>query len=203
MTQSRLIGWSLGSLALCIGALLWLARGPDFELHFERVSPSEAPESLILYAMNHLEKWPDWHFDLRAVQVLPPTAPASGTESVLLQFEPKTKQWKRFELQARVRPVSRTRTEVELTEDRQGKLSRLFQDVRWSVELQGPVRWAEHTYPRSLKGELTARTHHWRARLFGRLTPRILLNQVFYPDLQGLSRVDQPKAMESAPSYTN
>jgi hypothetical protein len=41
-------------------------------------------------------------------------------------------------------------------------------------------------------GEARARTRNWRARMYGRLASRTLMNQVYYPNLIKLGELAHP-----------
>ena len=48
-------------------------------------------------------------------------------------------------------------------------------------------------FPSVAYGNAVAHTSHWRGRVFGTLTPRILMNQVYYVDLVKLGTFDRQK----------
>jgi hypothetical protein len=80
---------------------------------------------------------------------------------------------------------------LRLANDQSGRISRLFDHLEWKIELE----------PGLIRGTETAHTRHWRARLFAALSQRILMNQLFYPDVMALGLFTQPAGQNPYPAY--
>ncbi len=172
-----------GLLVILLGvAVLYaasVANGPDFEIEFRREVTSGEPAAEISKAMTEVPEWPRWFHSLKEAR-------ESGSGEVLLKIEPPKKQWKRFDMKVRVLEKTPARLRIEVLEDSTGKLTRLFERLEWEVSA------TPGTGETRITGICRATTRHWRSRLFGRLSQRVLMHQVFYPNLIALSRITQP-----------
>lgn len=191
----------LGATALFLGAgaiLGWTARGPDYELTFTREVVSTVPSSSLQKAVEAAVNWPDWHFNTREVTAVdlsgqPYPAKLQLVEKgslLIFSMEPPKKEWKRFEIKSQVLDyVPGRRLEVRFLEETKGRIQKLLSDFSWTIEFI-PQEGGLSTL---IRGTARATTLSSRARIIGRLAPRILMNQVFYPDLEKLSRLQFPK----------
>jgi hypothetical protein len=169
------------SILGAIGAGAWVTQGADFDIEFQREALSSEPREELERALTDTASWPRWFHSLKAVEALQGSL---HSELLTLKIEPPKKQWKRFDLSVQVMDSTPKRLRIHVLDDSIGKLSRLFSNLEWTVELLP----AEGGQTR-IVGTCRARTLHWRSRLFGKLSPRILMNQVFYPNVIALSQI--------------
>jgi hypothetical protein len=160
---------------LGLGTRAWLSRGPDFELTFIRQVRSPLSIDVLQQDLANTPTWPEWHFNVQRVESTPST--------LRLYLEPPKKEWKRFELDLQVDQKSPNRIEAQVLRESKGRLEKLLSDVHWSIELL-PAPEGQGTL---IRGEARARTLGPKARMIGRVVPRIVMNQVFYPDLEALA----------------
>ncbi len=191
----------LGATALVLGsaALLgWAERGPDFELSFTREVSTTIPPASLQKAIEAAVNWPDWHFNTREVTAVdlsgqPYPAKLQVVEKgslLVFSMEPPKKEWKRFEIKSQVLDyVPGSLLQVRFLEETKGRIQKLLSDFSWTIEFL-PQPDGRTTL---IRGTAKATTLSARARIIGRLAPRILMNQVFYPDLEKLSRLEFPK----------
>jgi hypothetical protein len=196
-TQKLLTGLTLGA-ALSVGGYFWVGRGPDFQVHFERQVVSQVPPQSLAKSVDHIINWADWHFNTRQVQATDATGMVYSAKDQtlmrgsLLRFsmEPPKKEWKRFFIQALVTDYEPGRLfTVRLVEETKGRISQLFSNLQWTVEFL-PSKDGRTTL---IYGRASALTLSRRARFFSRIAPRVVMNQVFYPDLERLARIEFPK----------
>ncbi len=210
-----------GALALALIALVpsfLVAIGPDKELQFTRDVPSKASIEKLGAQVSDLSKWPEWFFSLKEVQTVSATGDVLPKEQqklfegarLKLSIEPKKKQWKRFQITALVeayRPNDYLR--LRILGDSKGKLSELFENLVWQINLlpspaltDVPARAKDGTPNLTLiRGQVAARGISWRSKIFGTVTPRILMAQVFYPDLIRLAETGTEKTEAPMSSF--
>jgi hypothetical protein len=185
-------------LAVCVLAatlIAWLSRGPDQEVRFDRKVPTELPQATLEDGMHYLANWPMWFHMVAGVQRLGPDGqplPPSGQvaeqgASIRLIVEPRSQSWRRFVLDFDLTEYVRGRKLVlKLRSDPGRKITHLLDGLEWSVEL------TRESGQLLLEGHASARTRSMRGRFFARAAPRILMNQVYYPDLIALSGLSSP-----------
>ncbi len=172
--------------------LFHLSNSPDRDLQFVREVSTDVSPQVLTRAFTAINNWRDWHFNLKDAELLDATALAPGAR-IRFFIEPPKKQWKRFEMITRVSTFIPDRElELEFLADSTGRLSRLFSKLSWKIELiaESSPGSVQKTL---IRGTLRATTASGRSRIFSKLTPRILMNQVFYPDLEKLSLLEFPK----------
>jgi hypothetical protein len=196
-------------LVVAFGALLMylaaLSSGPDIELRFEREVPSDLSLVQLQPALDNVQNWPNWFFSVSGAILLDKTgAPVAdgrirSGELVKLTIDPKGNRRRRFELELSViEYVPGQRIRMKVLSDSSGKLTRFFNPLEWSVELaRAPSASGSVTL---IRGEAVGRTKHWRSRLFGHVSPKTLMYQVYYPDLMGLARFAGDRMPELFPS---
>jgi hypothetical protein len=196
-TQKLLLG---AATLLALGGALggWAARGPDFQVQFEREVITSTPPEPLKKAVHNLINWSEWHFNTREVLAIdltglayPPKAQVL-MKGALIEFsmEPPKKEWKRFVIKAVATEYSPGQIlSVRLLDESKGRISQLVAHLQWTIEFL-PSPSGVGTL---IRGRATALTQSPRARFFGRLFPRILMNQLFYPDLERLARLEFPK----------
>jgi hypothetical protein len=160
-----------------IAMVIWESRGPDRILEFERSvivpkSPENDPNqdwTEIRDRVFNLKRWPEWHHEMVSSKQNPDQTitmhlKLKGFKNVYLTWE--VIEWK---------PDYGFR--LRLKQDSSEKLLKAFQWVETSVYLKkedGGVK---------IIGSARAKTRSARIRFFSRFSERILMNQVFYPDL--------------------
>jgi len=185
-------------LVFVAGFIAWTSSLKDFEITWHRDVPSlHTPEELGA-ALDDLETWPVFHHSLKSATL------EDGV--VKYEIEPLKKEWKRFEMIGKVTErVPGKKLSIELESDSTGRLTRLFDAYRWTVEIEAaPPELQARGQKSVIRGTAVAHTANWRGRLFGKVSPRILMNQVFYVDLVKfgtLARQVEAKKENLAPSF--
>lgn len=185
------------SAALTITAIIfyYLSLGPDYTITFSRDIPSTLNGATIDRSVQTLQNWPNWFYSLAQARLtnpaqieMPNTEQFIRTGSwVRLSIDPKKGKWKKFDLVIEILEyVPGERVRMRVLEDSKARLTGLFDSLEWKVE------WKPQGAGVLLHGEAVGHTAHWRSRLFGRIAQRILMNQVFYPDLFKLAELSQP-----------
>ncbi len=184
----------LGSIVLY---LVSLSKSPNQELVFVREVPSTLSQIQIGKAIHELKYWPQWFFSLKEVKAVNsqgmdrPAEEQLSWVGALLKFnmEPPGKSWKRFELYFEITDY-RPGDHITLTlhSDSTQRITRLFDHLEWKIELlpqNGGVL---------IRGTLKAHTAHWKSRIISQIAAgsvqRVMLNQLFYPDLQKLAHLE-------------
>jgi hypothetical protein len=213
LRTQRLWSWLIrGTLAtLALGSLVALiaAQGENFEVRFSREVPSSLPPTQIQDAVESVLSWHQWHYitvEARMIDIRDAVyadADQGLMEGARIRFivEPKQMKHRRFQLIAAVeRYVPGKELSLRLVKDSTGRITELFSELRWTLRFepgtpQGApgLKPAEKASGTLIIGELSGTTAHWRSRLFGRLSPRILMHQLFYPNLVALAELKQPK----------
>ena len=88
---------------------------------------------------------------------------------------------------------------MRLASDNTGRISKLFDHLEWKIELLAGT--PDGRSPAAIRGTETAHTRNWRARLLAGLAERILMNQLFYPDVMALGQFTQPLPPNPFPAY--
>lgn len=181
---------------------LYLGMQPNRDLNFSRDVPSTASQARLGAALDDLREWPKWHYSLSAATILGPDgAPAADQTlfegaNLLLKVDPGKGPWKRVELKTRVtayKPGDFVR--LEILGDSKGKINQLLSGLQWQVNILPAPDAADgksSRYKSVIRGTAHARTAGFRARVFGALTEKIVMTQVFYPDLISYAELDSP-----------
>lgn len=193
-----------GMIVLTLGTTLLLSaaviNGPDYDSTFEREVLSEVDPEALRFALDHVDQWPQWFFSMKEARVvdrngnplsIKDQVPMPGAK-IRLHFDPKKGEHRRFDLVVRIleyHPGHSVRLRVEL--DSTGRLTQLFSKIEWSIEIVSQN--SEMGTQSMLRGSQVVTTRHWRSRFLTRIARRIVLNQLFYPDLIRLSRITQPR----------
>ncbi|MGZ3687196.1 MAG: hypothetical protein ACXWP5_15460 [Bdellovibrionota bacterium] len=200
-TRSQRLRFYGGMFVLAFGSLvIWLvsvAQGPDLTLHFERNVPSDESVEDIGNAIQHITEWPKWFYSTVNAQAVDLTGtPYPMADQVVMRgslvrlyVDPHKGRWKKFEVNAAVTDyVPNQRIQMHFLNDTKGKINRLFDRLDWTItiEKRDGKTW--------LHGVADAHTCHWRSRFFGRVAEKILMNNVFYPDLFKLAELKRPPA---------
>jgi hypothetical protein len=194
-----ILGLFLGTAAL----FTYYAQSPDRELDFVREVPSSLSPTRLDRNISTVARWPQWFFALKKVHMgqseTATTAQGNPLQKVqkgyilTLDIDSKKGLKKKYSLTAQVTQyIPGKRLDMKILDDTSGKLTRLFDHIEWSIELKPKDKGS------LIRGEMHARTRHWRSRLFGQIAEKILMNQLFYPDLLKLAELKQPFSVEPA-----
>ena len=176
----------LGSALLLLAAA---ANGPDQELHFFREVPSKMSPDWLDRNVSAPSRWSQWFYSLAKAEV---ETPLKEGAIVKLSMDPGKGLRKQFELTAKVLGYSPQHwLELEIIGDSTGRLTKVFDHLEWRIELVPTPTGS------LIRGTAKAHTCHWRSRMLGKFAERIVMNQVFYPDLMKLSQLRQPFAADS------
>ncbi len=198
--------FKFGMIGLFTFSLLFIAaHEPNLDLQFLREVPSSVEPSRLARNLESTHRWPQWFHSLESAQIKTsqPESLNGKFENfseirkgsrVLLHFDPKKALKAPFDLTAEISEyIPGKKLSLKIIEDSTHRLTRILDQIEWSVEiLPGPKGSL-------IRGTATAHTLHWRSRLFGRLSQRILMNQIYYPDLMKLAELTQPFVIESGP----
>lgn len=193
--------------ALLIGAcLIYLGSGADRDLHFTREVPTQLPIETLDQSIHSISNWPKWFHTLakaERVNLMDTPLPTVDQEAktgalVMLNFDPGKGARKRFRLLVQVAEyVPRKSITLRLARDETTKIVRMVEGLEWKIEFKpGPSPGETRIW-----GTATARTRSWRGRFFGNLSERILMNQLFYPDVMALGLFTQPVGPNPYPVY--
>ena len=168
-----------------------LSQQPDFNLVLDRKIPSPFKPEHLNRSLQAPSRWQQWFHSVARVT----GASTIETGSKLsLKIDPKKGKRKQFELSAEViRFVPEQLLELKITEDSSGRLTQLFDQIEWKIEISPTPKGS------LIHATATAHTKSWRARLFGRLAEKIVMNQVFYPNIIQLAELKQPFSIDEAP----
>lgn len=186
------LGFFCGVSALWLGSV---ARGPDFDIELTRKVPSRLSVDYLDQAWNLIRQWPAWMYaGVSADQVTETGSPVPKSEQKLkigayirLGEDTKRGLHSRYSITVQVTEyIPRKKLSMRVIADSKNRLTHLLDSLEWSIELEpnGTGSW--------IYGKALARTRTWRARLFGKLAPKILLNQVYYPNLFILAEINNP-----------
>lgn len=207
-------GYFGGFLVLLLGTAVLLlaaaANGPDLTLQFSREIPSTLTPERLEYNISSVTRWPQWFYSLAKVRILsskeklaenahPNSAKftaesydiSEGTRLSLL-MDPGKALSKRFEITARVKKYIPGKVlSLEIENDSTNRLSHIFKNLVWTLE------FIPNGTGTLIRGHASAETCHWRSRIFGRIAERVVMNQVFYPNLIKLAELRQPFSADS------
>jgi hypothetical protein len=190
-------------LLVLLGASLLLmvsfAQGPDLQLQFVRQVPSDTSPAKLDRYVSSVTRWPQWFFSL-ALATIADHKPLEKGAIITFNIDPHKGAHRRFVMTAEVENYSPGHTlELKILTDSSGRLTKLFDLVNWKIDFIPKSVEKPGEDGSYIRGTVTAHTHHWRARLFGRMAEKILMNQIFYPDLIKLSELTQPFSLEQTP----
>ena len=191
---------TLGALIMYLSAA---ANGPDVETHFTREIHSESSPATLDKAVYAVVNWPKWHYMMADVKLTDLTGMEySMRDQVLMKgslvkytVEPKQQKWKQFQLFATVTQYEpQKRVGFILTKDSTGRITKLFDHLEWHLEFIPEANGGT-----LIRGTAMGHTANWRARLFARIAEKILMNQVFYVDMEKLAHIDRPLNVNPLP----
>ncbi len=207
-------------LALVLTLSYFAALGPDFDVKWERRVPSTHNTLEIGRAIDELKMWPVYYHDLKEAKLDTGTVTASTDpkinrkvtqgDVIELKIEPPQKEWKRFSLTTRVTHYEPGKSMAfELLEDSKDKITKMFSNLTWDIRVEAmtddEIKKAKNgIYQSWIIGRANAHTATWRGRLFARISPEILMNQVYVIDLVKLGTLERQVAAKKdnlAPNY--
>ena len=207
----------VGMLALFLVGLATLAtlsQGEDETVTFSRDVPSAVPIETLGKALDTVLAWQQWHHitvDARRLDAMNQPLPLSEQNvaaGAIVRFtlEPRQRPDKRFDIIGQVKEhVPGRKVSVKFLSETKPQVAKLFDSMEWTIELIPGTDAGAPGLPRdsagqgtTVRGTLTAHTSSWRARLFSRIAHRILMNQVFYPNLPALAELKTPRTFEQA-----
>lgn len=203
-------------VAISWGLIEFYSRGPDFEVLWSRNVPSFLPREKLSAALKDTQQWPVFHHELKEVSLFrvadgveTPVKESTSIEPGMhatLRMEPKGKEWKRYELRAEILAVKPGESvSFRLLPESRGKMTKILADYEWSFSIaDAPEAMKTRGYLSSVEGESKARTLTPRARFFGRVAAKILMNQTYPIDLARLANFEENKearAGDYAPVY--
>ncbi len=164
-----------------------LTRGPNTVLTFDRAVHTDEAQVELAYRLSHFSEWPHWFYSLGGARSLDGSPTVAQGQTIELAIDPKKGPSRRFTIIGKVTQFEPgKRLMIQVVSETSGKISRLFENIEWEIELT----------PSEVRGHETAETKSARARLLGRLAPRILLNQIFYPDVIALAAEFKPPPLD-------
>ena len=202
------------TLVLTLLVMAGLSQGDNQDIYFEREVPSPVPIETLGQALDSVLAWSQWHHitvDARRMDGMGNPLPLNMqdvTQGAIVRFtiEPRQRSDRRFELTGRVTAYEKgKRVHVEFVSETKPQVVKLFDRLEWEIEL---IPGTPHGAPElssdqaaqgtTVRGKLWAHTSTWRARLFARIAKRILMNQVFYPNLTALAELKKPRTFDQA-----
>lgn len=176
-------------------AVAFLARGPNRPIEWTREVPSKETPATLAPAFRDVRNWPIFHHALREVTLSEGGKPVAEFDRIApgmiadFAIEPKGKEWKRFKIRAEVlAPRAGESLRFRLLSESTGKSTRLLEGFEWWVGVR-PASGddARRGYASTVFGGASAETKTARARFFGRVAPKILMNQLYQIDLVRLA----------------
>lgn len=184
-------------LALCViftAAVTYIVTLPDYEITWTREVPSKQSVSELKQALIVPEHWPVYYHSLKSAKIADPKNPFKVGSSLVYEIEPVKKEWKRFSITTQVMSFDGQAVHLKIIEDSKQKLTRIFDRLEWKLKIApASAELQKFGYQSVVLGEATAFTKSWRSRLFGKISPRILMNQVYYVDLMKLATFERQK----------
>lgn len=187
-TNFRVFFGILGLIAgaFLIGAIV-IASGPNQDLSFKREIRSKRTLAELGQELGEISHWKNWFYLLDHVEAMSfgaqaaPTPPETAQSGSFLKLfmDPKKGERKKFALSTKITEYEPNHAiGWQILADSNGKLFKVFDSIFWKVEL---IPQSDQTV--LIRGTEMAHTKSWRARIFGKIAERILMNQVFYPNL--------------------
>jgi hypothetical protein len=204
-SQTTKIVLGTGALLLAfVGFQIYtVASGPDFDIQMVRRIPSKLSPTFLDQALNFYPHWPAWfHSGASLTQVDAQGNPIPKAQQKLqtgdyLRLGIDTKRLHgQYNVTLLVQDYKpRERLLLHVVGDSKNSLTRIFDRLDWQIDFAQGTGTDPKTGQKietMLVGTASAHTHHWRARVFGKFAPKIILNQVFYPDLMILAEINDP-----------
>jgi hypothetical protein len=197
-------------LALFAGYCAYLANGPDRELSFTREVPTSLPLETLHESIWSISNWPEWFYSVSKAERVDimgrplPTTDQSVTQGALIRLEIQPHKGERrgsFDLLMQVTEfIPQKRITMRLTRDGSGRIQKIVERLEWKIEIEGQGQ-AGAKSAHVIRATATARTCHWRSRVIGGIASRVLMNQLFYPNVMALGLFTQPRPPNPFPAY--
>jgi hypothetical protein len=190
-----LIGGMAVLLAGFIVYCVHVANGPDETLVFVREVHGDVAPAVLAERLSSLKEWSKWFYITGDAQLIDSSSrPLPEAEQVAktggnvrFLIDPKKGEHRKFEILAKIREYTPSKKlDLEVLDDSKGMLFRLFDAISWTIEVTPEGSGF------LVRGTETAHTANWRSRLFGKISERILMHQIFYPDLMKLAASHPP-----------
>lgn len=177
--------------AILLVDLIWTGIGNNQTLQLVREIPSKLNSERLDRNISSLSRWPQWFYSLTEAKMVSPHSKLKKGSQVQFQMDPKKGEKKKFILFAEVEEYKPGQIlKLKITDDSSGRLTRIFDWIEWTIQFDSTP---EGTV---IRGIATAHTKHWRSRLLGHIAEKILMNQIFYPNLLKLSELRWPFSVE-------
>ena len=189
----------LAILVASTAAITYVVTLPDYEIFWTREVPSKQSITELSQALSDPSNWPVFTQALKSVKVQDTKSPFKVGSVITYEIEPVQKEWKRFTLNVEVLHWDGVNLHLKVLEDSKQKLAKIFKTLEWKLKLL-PASPDDQKlgYQSRVYGEAVAFTKSWRSRLFGKLSPRILMHQVYYFDLMKLATFQKQKVAKEA-----
>ena len=197
-----------------LATLATLSQGEDETVTFSREVPSALPIETLGKSLDTVLAWPQWHHitvDARRMDAMNQPLPLNEqdvTPGAVVRFtlEPRQRPDRRFDIIGQITEhVPGRKVSVKFLRETKPQVAKLFDSMEWTIELSPGTETGAPGLPRdsstqgtTVRGTLKAHTSSWRARLFSRIAHRILMNQVFYPNLPALAELKTPRTFDQA-----
>ncbi len=195
----------LAATALFLVFCAYLGSREDFTLTFDRQVHSRLNATALGPQLDELANWPRWMSSLVSAeavdekgQVLPEKKQTLHPGALIrLSIDPKKGLDPHFSMLARVevyRPGRELR--LRIVSESRGRLFHYFRQIEWQVAItpnQAPGQGS------LIEASARAETSNWRTRLTGTLARKILMAQIYYPDVIKLA--DPAQAELSAAEF--
>lgn len=203
------------SIGVLFGGAVLIANGPDRELHFYRETTSSSSLPILSGALQNSALWPKWFYSLEKVtalapngEILPSPSPVITGSTLRLWLNDHKSPWSAMQITVQVLESHPQHIKLRVIEDSKGKLTRLFDHLEWEVQFKPSNLITAEPRTTQITARAVAHTRHWRSRLFGALTEKILMNQVFHPNILQLAQLRSlaplsPNEKNSPPSLSS
>jgi hypothetical protein len=187
--------------AILGGFCAYEASGPDRQLEFTREVPTSLPRDTLALSISSIPNWPKWFFSVERAERIDiagrplPTADQKAENGALIRLEVhphKGQSRGSFDLTMQVTEYEPGRLiAMRLARDGSGRIDKVVTGLEWRIELK----------PGRIAATASARTRSWRSRLIGAISERVLMNQLFYPDVMALGEFTHPQPPNPYPAY--
>ena len=178
-----------------MGLSTYFAVGPEIRLQLTREIHSDLSCSRIGRNLSATTRWPQWFNALQRVEGTQKD-PNQVSPGDLLTLVMQSKKGLRAPFELTVQVIEYTPEKLlhlKILRDSSDKIFKLFDELEWRVELE------ETQNGTIIRGIARAHTRNWRSRLLGRFSEKIIMNQLFYPNLIQLSNLRQPFSVNPVP----
>jgi len=213
-----------GASAMII-VLVWffaLANTPDRNLFFLREIPSPLSQEALRKYVFDTKLWPEWYHSVSEVQILsedgqksigvmPERTIVHVGDKLRIHIDSGKGAWKVYDIIVQVTQIETDRLlRMRVLSDSKDRILKQFENLEWEVEIaelppalsaaaNEALKRGRAPNQSIVRGRAFARTRTWRARLFGSIAERILMSQVYYPNLLALAEKGTGAVKAEAP----